>query len=234
MNRKFAFIALVALGLGLAGCDDSGSRSTKVVVIDLQIVARSLQRDAEIQALINNANNQLATQLQSIAATRQKEFEDEKAKLPKEPTPEQAKQLADKGAALQQAVNANINEANTKFRQYQLGLIQRFRDEVKPAAQKIARERGAGLILIPTDSMLAFDPACDITHDVVEAMRSDASIKPWVSRAPAPVPGAAPAPVPAPGPAPMAPAAAPAPAAPVTPAPAPAPAGDSKSEPAKK
>jgi Skp family chaperone for outer membrane proteins len=200
----------------MAGCGDSDSGATKVVILDLQAVARALGRDQELKIILEAAQNTLLQQLEQIRGAAQKQLDEEKKKVGEKPSDEQNKQLATLGGQLQQGMNSKINEANSKFAQYKVGLVEQFKSEVKPVALKIAKDRGAGVILLPAEQVFAAEPASDITTEVITQLKTTA--KPWLQQAPA---GTAPAAAPAPAPAPAAPAATtPAPAAPAATEPA--------------
>ena len=64
-------------------------------------------------------------------------------------------------------------------------LISRFREEVKPVALKIATGKGLGIVQLKNDlTILASEPALDITDEVVAELSHAAK----VSSSPAPSP----------------------------------------------
>jgi Skp family chaperone for outer membrane proteins len=186
------------------------AESPKVALIDLNALAKALGRDQELSSLSEAARQNLVNQLQNLANDRRKQVTDEQArvdqaktKLGDKPKADEEKQFQElikeattKVQKLQAEQNANFNEANTKYNQYRSQLVQKFRAEVQPFATAIARQRGMVLVMIPNQDMLLFEPAVDITPDVIVAMRG--KVQPWIS-ATTPTSSTAPA---APAPAP--------------------------------
>ena len=77
-------------------------------------------------------------------------------------------------------------EAQKDLDAYRNKLIRQFQDQVKPVAQAIAKRRGMLIVMPKNDTLLlTFDPAADITDQVVEAMKAKTSGAPG-SPAPAP------------------------------------------------
>lgn len=174
----------------------SSAEAPKVALLDINAVAKALGRDQEVVALAEAARQNLVGQLQKLAGDRRKEIlgeqakvDDAKSKLGEKPKADDEKKFQElvktattKVQQLQSAQNANITEANTKYSQYRSALLVKFKDEIRPFASRIAKARGAVVVFLPSEDMMLFEPAVDITPDVIVAMRGN--IQPWVKLEP--------------------------------------------------
>ena len=62
---RMCALAILAIALGLAGCDPL--RGGGVAIVDLDAVARALGRDEAIEQRVGSANEQLSSQLDEVA-----------------------------------------------------------------------------------------------------------------------------------------------------------------------
>jgi len=177
MIMKFIFtpLLLAALLIGLlTGCNSltSGNKQNDSVYLDLGVIARALGRDELIEQRQKVALDQLNTQLLQISEDLNKQLEEEKLKLGKKP-----------GEAEKQQFNVVATNANKQLQQSQLlakqklitfkqQLIRDFKNEVKSAAQPIAKNRGAISVTIIDNNILWFDPSADITDEVIATLRA--------------------------------------------------------------
>jgi Skp family chaperone for outer membrane proteins len=158
-----------------------------VAVIDLDEIARRLGSDKQIVSSISQRQTSLSQQLVDLAKNYKQQIE------------EQQKKLSDAGdkkgdvtlANWQQQANAKLNEvkqqAEVQLQQHRATLIAQFREEIKPAARRVAQSRGLSVIVTKNDSVLYdFAPATDITDAVVaELQASRQQPAPAVAQAPA-------------------------------------------------
>ncbi len=190
---------LTALGLAclafLAGCEPQGGGRAAVAIIDLDAVARALGRDDVIAQQINQANQQLAGQLGQVATSLQQQVQARRDEY--EVIGDEAEQeLQQLTAVANQRLQQTQQLAQQRSAQFRQAVINSFRNEVTPYAQKIATERGAVAVVTVATPMLWFDSNADITDEVIAEMRAAG-----LERASQPAPAAAPAATPAPAPA---------------------------------
>ncbi|HSG91490.1 MAG TPA: OmpH family outer membrane protein [Pseudomonadales bacterium] len=190
--KSVRLLAVAALVL-LAGCDQFGaSRGAAVTIIDLDSVARALGRDDVIAQQINQANQSLSSQLGQVAQNLQQQLTEERDKYDVLGDEAEA-ELQQKTAVANQQLQQTQRLAQQKSAQFRTAVINAFRDEVQPYASEIAKARGAVAVITVATPMLWFDPAADITGEVITAMRAAG-----LERSAAPAAAATPAPAAAP------------------------------------
>lgn len=186
--RVYVFMLLFC-GIGItAGCNRSGGTAASasnanrgVAVIDLDEVAKRLGRDVVMQESLQQAAGTLNQQFAAIQASYESKFEETKSEVGEAPTDEQAQQLNALGQQLNLRLNQTRQVAQTKLSQHRLQLINLFREEVKPIARQVAKERGLDVVVSKNDTVIfAFTPAADITEQVIERMiaAAPAHVKP--------------------------------------------------------
>ena len=185
MRVVSAWAAVAVLGLaGVTGCNrpaSSGDQtaSGSVAVIDLDAVAQRLGSDKQMADSISQRQNSLNQQLVEMAKSYSQQITEKKKTL-EETQPEQSGVTL---AAWEQQANANLNkvkqQAAIDLQKHRSELIQRFRDEIKPAARRVAQSRGLSVIVTKNDSVL-FDcaPTADITDAVVQELLAAGTPKP--------------------------------------------------------
>jgi len=196
MRRLFAILlyglvaatVLIAGGCGTnfwstpeTGGQAAGSpgRLSGVAIVDLDEVAKQLGADVTLVKEINDGQASLNQQLRNLQSTLQAKYREKSQELDTRPAaagavPDAKKQQL---AELERDLNLQLNQAQrtaaNELSVYRQRLIQRFREEVVPAAQEIAGQRGLGVVLTKNDSvLLAFDDAHDITAAVVAKLRA--------------------------------------------------------------
>jgi Skp family chaperone for outer membrane proteins len=173
--RSLRLLAVVACltTLMLAGCNrQSGSTvnhaAGAVAVIDLDAIAQRLGSDKQIAEAITKRQTSLSQQLVDLAKRYNEQIAEQKKKLA-ETAAEQEKVTL---ATWQQQANANLTkvkqQAELDLQRHRVQLIAQFREEIKPAARRVAQSRGMSVIVTKNDSVLYdFAPAADITDAVV-------------------------------------------------------------------
>ncbi|MCH9675145.1 MAG: OmpH family outer membrane protein [Gammaproteobacteria bacterium] len=178
--RTLLTLWLAAIGtVFLTGCDtvDLGTAAViprDTVVIDLDRVADGLGRSEEFQSVLSETNADLTTKLTEYAEGLKAKLEEERAKVGDNPTEESQAELRKLVAQAQQQLRRSQAAAQQQAQQFQAGLYAKFRSEVQPFAEFVARERGARIVLVK-NNLLWFDPGSDITDAVVNAMKTAAS-----------------------------------------------------------
>lgn len=171
-NISVVFTLLVAA----AGCDQArpGSRTHRAVVADLDVVAKALGRDLGIQQQVEVATRNLNAQLVQAAQAMQDELNVARATFGEQPTEPQQKRIEQLAAVANQNVRTNKLIARTRQQEIRNELVGQFRDEVRPIAERIARERGASVVLLSPNDLLWFDPKADITDELIAELRASA------------------------------------------------------------
>lgn len=167
--KSVRLLVLAALVL-VAGCDQLGGNRTAVAIIDLDSVARALGRDDVIAQQINQANQQLSSQLGKVAENLKEQLSEERGKYPVMGD-EAKKDLQAKTAEANQKLQQTQRLAQQKSAQFRTAVINAFREEVQPYASEIAKKRGAVAVITVATPMLWFDSKADITGEVIAAMR---------------------------------------------------------------
>jgi len=173
-----AAAVLVAMGLTL-GCDNVGADSEasasakpQAVIVDAVAVSRALGRDQDLQQQMEDAGQQFQKQIQQQQNKYQAEINAKRESFGDNPTEEQQQQLARMAQKANQNLRRLRSMAQQRMQQVQASLINQFRDELTPVVKQIARENDAQLVLINNGSVLWYDPAIDVTDQVIGALRA--------------------------------------------------------------
>lgn len=170
-------LLVLVVATGLSGCDKlqlempKSAQTTDVAVLDLQAVAKALGRDEDFKKQLESAGKQLGEQLSKVSTDLQSQLRAEQAKIGENPSD------ADRGKLRQMAVEAQRKfqqsqlQARQQARQFQLQLATKFRQDVQPVASEVALSKGASVIML-ANSLMWFEPAIDITADVIGKMRA--------------------------------------------------------------
>ena len=168
--KSVRLVAFALFALVVAGCDQLDGGRSDVAVIDLDAVARALGRDEVIAQQINQANQQLSSQLGEVAKNLQQQLQDEREKY--EIVGDEAEaELEQKTAVANQRLQQTQRLAQQRASEFRKAVINEFRDEVQPYASEIARERSVVAVVTVATPMLWFDAEVDITDEVIAAMR---------------------------------------------------------------
>jgi Skp family chaperone for outer membrane proteins len=173
---------LVVAALLIAGCDKlplpadpaPAGWAKAVAVLDLSTVAKALGRDAVFREQVQAAGQQLDQQLAALSSSLQTRLREEQARLGEEPTEEEQQELQRMLADARRQVQQGQAEARQKAARYQAQLVAQFRREVQAVAAEVARSHGASAVLL-ADTVLWFEPAADITGEVIDALRARGS-----------------------------------------------------------
>lgn len=168
------WMAVACLGLGMGtGCNRPAGvgeqhGSGAVAVIDLDAIAQRLGSDKQIVESIATRQTSLSQQLVDLAKSYNAQIA-EKQKTLAETTPEQTEVTV---ASWQKQANANLNkvkqQAEADLQRHQAHLIAQFREQIKPAARRVAQKRGLSVIVTKNDNILYdFSPKSDITDEVI-------------------------------------------------------------------
>jgi len=151
---------------------DKSKSVGNVAVIDLDAVAEQLVHKVQIQNAIRQRDKDYAEQLGVIKANYEQKLAEIKQGTGETPTPEQSKYVVQSANEFNRSLQQNTAKAQKALGSYQASLIQQYRAQVKQVAQEVAAERGLGIILTKSDTVLAHDMTVDITAAVVERIRA--------------------------------------------------------------
>jgi len=166
------WVACVTAILMIAGCDQMPGMGPGTLVVDLTAVAKAIGQDQSMQDRAEAAREDLNTQLTESARELEQQIEQERIKFGESPTEEQQLQLQQMTQQAQQRYGQLQAEAQQNVQQHEINLVQEFREQVRPFAEKIARSRGAEVVLLADQSVFWLDPAVDITGEVIDALRA--------------------------------------------------------------
>ena len=167
---KITFPLFAFLCIALAGCNPASTSGPKggVALMDLDAVAKRVGRDVAIIQELKDAGGPLSDQLTAAQKESQADFEKFKDSLGAKPTEADNQKLAEHGRALNLQLQQKQQQAQQELNAKRAALVNRFREEIKPVALKIAANKGLGLVLLKSDLVvLGNDPALDITDEVV-------------------------------------------------------------------
>jgi Skp family chaperone for outer membrane proteins len=190
MQRFFtAFLVfLVSAILAAGGCGSSywpssndatahAARQSGVAIVDLDEVAKQLGSDADLLKAIGEGEASLNQQLKTLQSSLQEKFRRKSQELASGGDGANSGDHRKELARYEQELNRELSDAQraaqTRLTSYQKQLFKAFREEVIPAAQEAASERGLGVVLTKNDAvLLAFDDAHNVTEAVVAKLRA--------------------------------------------------------------
>ncbi len=175
-------LALLSLLAGAAGCDmttGAAPRSTAVAVIDLDAIAARLGSDKQITASLSQREQALRSQLVELAKNYQQQIAAKQQEAVDAPKQEEGVQLASFQEQVQTEFNRVKLQAQANLSAHQAELVNQFREHVRPAARRVANQRGMSLIVTKNDSVI-YDMSDSV--DITEAVIAE------LSAAPAPTP----------------------------------------------
>jgi Skp family chaperone for outer membrane proteins len=164
-NLAAVFVATVFL----AACGHEGSN---VAVMDLGAVLKATGQDEVIRVKAEAARNELQTQLQQVAVNLDQQLAAEAEKVGNNPTAEQEQQLQQMNMSARNQLMQLQQQAQQQANQVELSLFEEFKDSIAPLTEKVAKDKGAKVILAQDNYLYWFDPEVDITDEVIAAWRA--------------------------------------------------------------
>ena len=165
-------LALIASIFLISGCDQLPGGGSGVAVMDLGVIAEATGQDELIRSEAEAARNALAEQLQQFAQSLDQQLVAEGEKVGADPTPEQLQFLQQLNAQARAQMNEAQTQAQAQAAQIEQTLVAEFRGVISPLAEEIARSKGASAVLAIDAYVFWFDPAIDITDEVIAAWRA--------------------------------------------------------------
>lgn len=191
MLKNLILMCSAAGLLGLTGCEFGGGSgggggtetpappvsANTIAVIDLDLVATRLGTDQQLQAALQQRQNQINQELNVMRQNFQNQVVQAQQVL--NARVQQGQQISQAEIdGLQNdvaALNVQLQRAQATgqqtLNQTQIALIQQFRSQVRPVVQQIAVERGYSLVITKNEAVVyTYDQAHDITMEVVSRM----------------------------------------------------------------
>ena len=184
VSWMFGLSMLVNVGCGWFG---AGEPSGGLAVVDLDEIAKQVGAESEIATALKYRETDLNSKLQVMRTNYIQQFKDRKDLYGENPTDEQNEQLV----SINRQINLNLvnarQQAKSHLTTHRSELILKFREQVAPVAEQIAKERGLSIVVPRNEGwLLAVDDRIDITDDVANALK--ATWKPIVVTQPATAP----------------------------------------------
>ena len=162
-------ITLVAASALLAGCGHEGS---SVAVIDLNAVAKATGQDEAMRVKAAAARNELQSQLEQVAVNLDQQLNQEIEKIGDNPTAEQEQQLQQMNQNARMQLAELQQMAQQQAGQIEVAVVDEFKDQIRPLAEKVARDKGTSIIVTQDQSVFWYDASIDITDEVIAAWRA--------------------------------------------------------------
>jgi Skp family chaperone for outer membrane proteins len=162
-------VGLLAAIIFLAGCDQAGQSSDKVVVINLQEIAEASGQDDLIRTKVEGVSADLTEQLRSLIGSMETQLQAEREKLGTSPAAADVQRIQALTAQAQQQWAEAQSGANNQIAALESQLAGEFRDKVLPLARIEARNRGATVLLAKDAYLFWSDDSADITSAVIAA-----------------------------------------------------------------
>lgn len=163
----------VATALFLAGCDQLPGAGPDVLVVDLSSVAKATGQEDAMQQQAQTSREKLNERLSETVKNLEQQLADERTRIGDKPTAEQQQQLQQMTMGAQQQYEQFQADAQQQAQQYEINLVLEFREAVMPFAEKIARARGAHVVMLSDQSVFWLDPAVNITEEIIAALSAD-------------------------------------------------------------
>jgi Skp family chaperone for outer membrane proteins len=182
MLQRTIWLAMILVGVAAGtGCERPAPETPEepagpdVLLVDARAVAQALGRVEEMQARMEEVNQQIRQQIEQRLNQLQQQLQQAVEEAGEQVSDEERQRIAQLRAEAQQRVQALQAQAQQTSQQAQLALTQQFRDQLRPIAERIARQRGAKAVTLQLDTWLWFDAEVDITDEVIAAMRDGAA-----------------------------------------------------------
>ena len=192
MQRYWSLVVLLVLGSVSVGCNsaahDESENSLKssavgnrqsvsgVAVIDVDQVARRIGRYDSIIASVGNKEKSLNRQLAAIQESYKRKVDDKDREIGTQPTQEQTEELAALSRELGSKLRAAQADAQEDLTSYRAELINGFRREIKPIAQRVAEQRGMNVVVSFNENVVfSYNSSADITKEVAQQLMAAAA-----------------------------------------------------------
>jgi len=163
----------VATALLLTGCDRLPGAGPDVLIVDLSGIAKATGQEEAMQQQAQTSREKLNERLGEMVRNLEQQLADERTRFGDTPTEEQQQQLQQMTQGAQQQYEQFQADAQQQAQQYEINLVLEFRESVMPFAEKIARARGAHVVMLSDQSVFWLDPAVNITAEIITALSAE-------------------------------------------------------------
>lgn len=170
MFAKISPFVVAAAVVFTVGCSprDAGP---KTLVLDLDRVAAATGWDQKIKAEMDKKEQDLTSQVNSAKTNLETQLQALVSQFGDSLTEEQKTQLGQANQQASQQMRQLVASARQQNAAYRTQLVSSFQEKVRPYAEKIAEERGAGTVILKTSTLFFVAPESDITPAVIEALK---------------------------------------------------------------
>ncbi|MCH7726522.1 MAG: OmpH family outer membrane protein [Planctomycetes bacterium] len=192
MQRSWFLVVLLVLGSVSVGCNSAahdesenslqssavGNRHSVsgVAVIDVDQVARRIGRYDFITTSVANKEKSLNRQLAAIQESYKRKVDDKQREIGTQPTQEQTEELAALNRELGSKLRAAQADAQKDLTSYRAELINGFRREIRPIAQRVAEQRGMNVVVSYNENVVfSYNSSADITKEVAQQLMAAAA-----------------------------------------------------------
>jgi Skp family chaperone for outer membrane proteins len=169
-------VLLVAIaGCGRENVPQAAASAPKSIggvgVVDLDLVAKQLGRDVQMENDAKECLTTLNTKLTKLKSTLDQLYDDKQASFGVEPDDTQKKQLL----SMQDMHNSQLigekRKAEAELSFYKQKLVDQFREQTKPVLKEVAAARGLSIVIPKNNGLLlTIDPGVEITDEVARRM----------------------------------------------------------------
>ncbi len=170
ISLVYVFLFFSLASFSLTGCDNFQSTSN-TVILDIDVIAKATGQADIITQQIEQADNELNSQLSNISNQLNEQLAGEKKKIGKKPSKKDQQKLQQFTIQANQKMQQARSIATQKSQQYKMALVQQLRKKIQPIAESIARKKGADIVTAVNTSTIWFNPAVDITDEIIAEMR---------------------------------------------------------------
>ena len=180
MSRRISVAALCGLLLTSAGCgtkspEPATAKADKPVggvgVVDLDLVAKRIGRDIEMNQAVQERVTSLNNQLTSLQGALRRQYDEKRDKFGDEATDDQIKELQASESLMDRQLLERRRKAEAELSTFRQALVDQFREQAKPVLREVAAARGLSIVIPKNDGLLlTIDPAVEITDEVAAKM----------------------------------------------------------------
>jgi len=172
-GQQMAAVLLLPLLLLTQGCEQRvPTQKPESLVVDLTAVTKAVGKNEEINAVLDQAREQLNARLQDLTGRLNTELSKAEQKLGKKPSKDDKAAYARLAEEAATRLRQSRQVAERQLIHAQENLFLQFRNHVREVASQIAIQRGATLVQISGASLLWFNPDADITGEVIARLRA--------------------------------------------------------------
>jgi Skp family chaperone for outer membrane proteins len=180
MSPRISMIVLSGLltlsaGCGLKTADQTEAKVAKSVggvgVVDLDMVAKRLGRDIEMNSDVQERLTSLNNKLNTLRDSLRRLYDEKKDRFGETPTEEQEKELQATRDRMDQQLLELKRKSEIELANYRQALVDQFREQAKPVLRDVAAARGLSIVIPKNNGLLlSIDPAVEITDEVATKM----------------------------------------------------------------